>query len=211
MKIKSKAKKATIKITKVGKPQLGVSRYIAPTKVPPPPPAIAKRPPPPPPPREPLPANSVLNQLSEHTPPRATHVEYSRPATDKDPGLTIVVPIGAYGDFRSFTTGKVRYGYLRYHDDFMSLEPEVAAAAEADAGIPAPPKLVQPKVPGPKREGVCAFIDERIMEGKRTPEQILEIVLAKFPGRDAKATLATIRTRPSHIKAKGLVPPAFAK
>lgn len=84
------------------------------------------------------------------------------------------------------------------------LKPKVAPAAK-------PPRTPKPAGTGPKKEGVCAFIDARIMEGGRSVEDILALVMAQFPGRDAAATTSTIKTRPSHIKAKGMTPPAFVK
>jgi hypothetical protein len=85
------------------------------------------------------------------------------------------------------------------------------AAPEA----PAPVAKAAPRVPRAPRpvggESVCGFIDGLIMEGGRTKDQIVTLVLAKFPERDAKATLSTVGVRPSHIKAKGLTPPPFAK
>ena len=74
---------------------------------------------------------------------------------------------------------------------------------------PSAPAPSAPKAPGKKRTGKCSFIDDLIMEGKYSKEQILEKVLKQFPGEDSKGTLATIACRPSHIKAKGLVPPPF--
>lgn len=129
---------------------------------------------------------------------------YERPADAKGPGLTVVVPPGN-GDFSSMASG----GKVRRTDGFTDpvpaadrIKPRPPGATEADL----PARVTRPAA---KREGVCAFIDERIMEGGRTAEEVLALVMAKFPGRDPKSTLATVKTRPSHIKAKGTTPPAF--
>jgi hypothetical protein len=60
-------------------------------------------------------------------------------------------------------------------------------------------------------ESVCGFIDGLIAEGGRTKEEILALVMAKFPGRDAKATMSTIGVRPSHMRAAGKTPQPFKK
>jgi hypothetical protein len=60
-------------------------------------------------------------------------------------------------------------------------------------------------------ESVCGFIDGLIAEGGRTKEEVLALVLAKFPGRDAKATMSTIGVRPSHMRAAGKTPQPFKK
>lgn len=72
------------------------------------------------------------------------------------------------------------------------------------------PKL--PRVPRPAGgESVCGFIDGLIAEGGRTKEEVLALVLAKFPGRDSKATMSTIGVRPSHMRAAGKTPQPFKK
>lgn len=72
-------------------------------------------------------------------------------------------------------------------------------------------KPIVAKVRAPGGESVCGFIDGLIAEGGRTKEEILALVLAKFPGRDAKATLSTIGVRPSHMRAAGKTPQPFKK
>lgn len=186
--------------------------------------------PPPPPPKAHFGGEEALQKVLKMLPaqpPGATYVEYSRDPIYKDgvmvePGLTVAVPAACAGDFSSAKPGRVRWGKLRYGEDFVPLgadgNPVENPVEWTDKRPPeAHPSAAEPttaspaKVAGPKREGVCAFIDGLIMEGGRTAEQVLAIVLDKFPGRDAKATLATVKTRPSHIKAKGQTPPPFLK
>lgn len=173
--------------------------------------------------------NSVLKQLPPR-PPGSTVVRYSRPAVGKEAAVCIVVPAHAYGDFSSFTSGKLEWGKMRGPDeetDFVGVNAEGQDVARFDEGPPKvkpaapgavgateadlPKRVKAPAGTGPKREGVCAFIDALIMEGTRTAEAIRDLALEKFPGRDPAATLSTVRTRPAHIKAKGLVPPPFVK
>lgn len=181
-------------------------------KGPPPPPKHIdlllhhKAPPPPPPP------SGVMSKLGPR-PDGATHVEYHRPPlyvgdVMKDPGVTIVVPADkAAQDFSSFKSGTVRWGRLRWETDFV---PHGGEPSSEEATIePRPVVVKEPKVAGPKREGVCAFIDALIMTGKHSAQAIADLTLKQFPGRDAKSTLNTVKVRPAHIKAKGLVPPPF--
>lgn len=201
--------------------------WTAPAKTPPPPPP-KKAPPPPPPRPAQVPADSILSQLP-HRPNKATVIQYRLAPTDTKPGVTIVVPANAYGDFSSFKQGEVRWGYMRGPDeesDFVPLDAEGNIVDNGTDPVPAkerikpspsnvgateadlPAKVTRAPV---KREGVCAFIDALIMEGTRSAEAIRDLTVAKFPGRDPQATLSTVKTRPAHIKAKGLVPPPFKK
>lgn len=178
-----------------------------------------------------FPVDSVLAK-TEVMPHAATHCEYNREATYKDgvmvdPGVRITVPINMYGDFSSFNTGTVRWGRMRYGDNFIPMnhdgtDKDVTVTQDAfiETERPASVAHIKPTPTGTpgapakapqKKEGVCAFIDNLIMQGGRSADAVLALVLAQFPGRDPKATLATVKTRPSHIKAKGLVPPPFAK
>ena len=201
---------------------------------------VAKRkgpPPPPPPPPPPLqrPGKqpefaAVLAAERKHLgksihpepPDDCSHLEF----VYEGGGTHIVAPAKTWMDYAK-VPGVMRYGQLvdevgyqrgkqgsfRYHPAF---DPTPKEAAIAHKGPPPPPgtapaKPKTPRAPGSgKREGVCAFIDATIMEGGRTAEEILELVMAKFPGRDPKATLSTIRCRPSHIRKAGNNPPAFA-
>ncbi len=209
-------KKAKIKVNRLVNLQAAI--------LPPPPPP--KAPPPPPPRKVATPVQFTLPLPDQ--PPRATHLRWQ----SANKGTTLEVPIAQYGDFSSFKTGTLSWG--RIHSpggewealsDDVGRQSAVEVRAEQHAprppGPPPPPgskpvatkPVRQPRAAGtgPKKEGVCSFIDARIMEGGRTVEQVLALVMAQFPGRDPVATTSTIKTRPSHIKAKGLVPPAFAK
>lgn len=121
--------------------------------------------------------------------------------------VNVSAPYPGHGDFSSAKGGTVTITRDDGTDPVPAKErikPHLPGATEADL----PASL---KKPAQKREGVCAFIDNLIMEGGRTAEEVCELTLAKFPGRDPKATLSTVKTRPAHIKAKGLVPPPFKK
>jgi hypothetical protein len=169
----------------------------------PPPPPARKGPPPPPPPRK-----HPVGWMDVPF-PEATHIEYSGIVNGGH--VTIVAPINTCGDYSSFAQGSVRYGKLRYDTDFIP----IGEAAETGSVVTARTAEVntapKPKVPRPPKvggEGKCAFIDRLIMEGTRSAVQIANEAAAKF-GADPKATLNTVKCRPSHIKAKGLVPPPF--
>ncbi len=91
-------------------------------------------------------------------------------------------------------------------------KPENATQAVVAALAKNPAFQKAPRAPRPAGgESVCGFIDGLIAEGGRTKEEILALVLAKFPGRDAKATLSTIGVRPSHMRAAGKTPQPFKK
>jgi hypothetical protein len=154
---------------------------------------------PPPPPKK----TWVFN----HPKPEAgdTHLEF----TSSKENTVVVCPIGMYGDFSS-APGTVRYGRLRWNEEFIPADRYLNPPEVEDTDKPTPPPVAK-KPAGLPKEGVCAFIDARIMEGGRTAEEVLAVVMEKFPGRDARATLSTIKVRPSHIKAKGQVPPPFKK
>jgi hypothetical protein len=169
-----------------------------------------------------------VESLHPAPPPDCTHYEF----ISAEGGVAVTGPVDTAGDFAK-TKGTMRYGKLvndsewrkgkpegfRYHPDYEPQSRRQAAAAEPGENLPGTeeasgttkPKPARAPSAGGKREGVCGFIDATIMEGGRTVAQILEIVLAKFPGRDPKATESTIRCRPSHIKKRGEVPPAFVK
>lgn len=206
-----------------------VTKTLAPnTRILPPPPPPKKQPPPPPPP--PLQRTGVTPDFKvvvaaeraalpkvQHREPiaGATHLEF----TSADGKTVVVAPVKAFGDFSS-AKGTVRYGRLVGPDTFRYAEGEApenhADPTDHDVRVPGtpppPPKPKTPRAPGSgKREGVCGFIDATIMEGGRTAEEVLAIVLEKFPGRDPKATLSTIRCRPSHIRKAGNQPPPFKK
>lgn len=92
--------------------------------------------------------------------------------------------------------------------------PELPKPPKKKPGAEAAPavKPSAPRAPRPAGgESVCGFIDGLIAEGGRTKEEILALVLAKFPGRDAKATMSTIGVRPSHMRAAGKTPQPFKK
>jgi hypothetical protein len=94
--------------------------------------------------------------------------------------------------------------------DDISKKTVSQAVVEALAKRPAFQK--QPRAPrAAGGESVCGFIDGLIAEGGRTKEEVLALVLAKFPGRDAKATMSTIGVRPSHMRAAGKTPQPFKK
>lgn len=229
------AKKKTTKKSVTAPVPAGAIVNPPPRQVPPPPPP--KKGPPPPPPNVNKAsfvetAQHEAAALRQHkminhpkAPPDATHLEFTyKPVPGKVPTI-VTGPIKMFSDFSSIE-GTMRYGKLvgtdtfRYHPDFLPEserrrglqqgEQETIPEAEDTPSTPRPPR--PPRAPGSgKREGVCSFIDDTIMEGNRTVAEILEIVMAKFPGRDAKATESTIRCRPSHIKKKGLTPPPFKK
>lgn len=209
------------------------SLYVKKPRPAPPAPVVAKRPPPPPP-KPAVAAPPKFHLPVKPQPLEATHVEYSRDPIYKngvmvDPGLTVVSPAHHASDFSSAKVGRIRWGRLVGNDDFRpdpSEEDQAPASAPQMAPLtkpvpppppgkrqPPPPPGARPAAPSAprKRDGVCGFIDEIIMQGGRTKEQILELVLAQFPGRDPKATLTTIGIRPSHIRAKGGNPPPFVK
>lgn len=121
--------------------------------------------------------------------------------------VNVSAPYPGHGDFSSAKGGTVTITGDAGTDAVPAkqrLKPRLPGATEADL----PDRL---KKSAPKREGVCAWIDARIMEGGRTAEEICRLTLLQFPGRDEKATLSTVKTRPAHIKAKGQVPPPFKK
>jgi hypothetical protein len=125
---------------------------------------------------------------------------YERPATEDEPGLTVQAPAQGHETWSSSPGGGTVRHYTAKH---KPLPPGHKPAP------PAAPKA--PKVAGPKREGVCAFIDNLVMQGGRTKEQILALVLAEFPDRDSAKTLTTIGIRPSHLRKAGQTPPPFKK
>lgn len=90
--------------------------------------------------------------------------------------------------------------------------PPKAVATTSDGEAPAPKSGRKPSAGG-KREGVCGFIDQTIMDaaGKLTAEQVLDIVMKQFPDRDRSATLNTVRARPSHMRKAGKEPQPFKK
>lgn len=166
-------------------------------------------------------------------PINATHVEYS---TSR---VAIVATVDAVNDFIHMR-GQLRFGKyyptsdrFEYLDDGKPLvdgtcvmsnehrtmkrvvrEPEVPAApkppkAKAVDTTSKPAASRTPRAPG--GESVCGYIDGLIVEGGRTKEEILALVLAKFPGRDPKSTLSTIGVRPAHIRKAGKVPQPFKK
>lgn len=145
--------------------------------------------------------------------PGDTHMEWR----SLDGRVSVVCASKGYGDFSSLP-GTVRYGRLRYGEDFIP-DPRYEKQPAAEALLPGTevaegtqaPKPPRAKTVGGKREGVCEFIDKLIMEGGRTAQQVCDLTMKQFPTRDAAATLSTVKVRPSHIKRKGGVPPAFAK
>lgn len=141
--------------------------------------------------------------------PGDTHMEWR----SLDGRVSVVCASTGYGDFSSLP-GTVRYGRLRYGEDFIPdprYEQTPALPGTEEAAATQTPKPPRAKTVGGAREGVCAFIDKLIMEGGRTAQQVCDLTMAQFPNRDAAATLNTVKVRPSHIKRKGMVPPPFAK
>lgn len=145
-------------------------------------------------------------------------------------GTVMQQPLKFIGEYE-FRKGKLRFGTLHGRDQFTSLMPPGGddyvphnpkpaggpppikrSGPPPIAGVPAARKTRVPSAGG-KREGVCGFIDNTIEEadGKLTVEEVLAIVIAKFPERDPGATMSTIRARPSHMRAAGKTPKAFKK
>lgn len=54
-------------------------------------------------------------------------------------------------------------------------------------------------------ESKCGYIDSLLVKGGHTLREIADLAHKKFGG-NAKATLSTVRVRPSHMRAKGLKP-----
>lgn len=205
------------------------------------PPPIVKKGPPPPAPflqrpgtqpqfSEVVAAERAAQPKIEHRPilQGATHLEFTSEPNKSGQVTVVVAPIKAFGDFSSLK-GTIRYGKLVGTDTFRYAPGEAPAkqdteqdekvvAFPARKGPPPPPgsapaKPARTPSAGGKREGVCGFIDDTIeaADGEQTAEEILAIVLAKFPGRDAAATMSTIRARPSHMRKAGKTPKPFRK
>lgn len=187
----------------------------APRQAPPPPPP--KKGPPPPPVRSSAPfiqqVQAEATALAKHkqvhhpkAPQDATHLEFTFAN-----GTVVCGPIKMFSDFSS-SPGTMRYGKLigdsafRYHPDYepatareQAAQGELAGTEEASSTVATKPKT--PRAPGSgKREGVCAVIDKLILEGGRSVDDILALIMEQFPTRDPAATKSTIRCRPSHIK-----------
>ncbi len=149
-------------------------------------------------------------------PAEATHCEFK--ACN---GCTIYQDAKNAGDFSSLR-GSLTWGRMRYDNDFVRMgdpafdnpaSDELVLKPADHKGPPPPPKpKKQPRDPNaPKGEGVCAFIDNLVMQGGRKASDIAKLVVAKWPDRDLAATLSTVKVRPSHCKKKGLTPPPFVK
>ncbi len=93
--------------------------------------------------------------------------------------------------------------------DFLNLllQTPVIAGKKKDFAA----KAKEPKAVRPKGSGKCAFIDELILKGGKTVEQIADLVLKRFPEADLAKTISTVKIRPSHIRAAGKVPKPFLK
>lgn len=101
---------------------------------------------------------------------------------------------------------------VREHPELPKPPKKTVSQCVVDALAKNPAFQKAPRAPRPAGgESVCGFIDGLIAEGGRTKEEILALVLAKFPGRDAKATMSTIGVRPSHMRAAGKTPQPFKK
>lgn len=140
-----------------------------------------------------------------------THLEF----TTADGRTTVVCPVNCFGDFSSLR-GTIKYGRLRYGDDFIPRPEDLPQDADLLPGTTAAVNTATPKPPraktvGGAREGVCDFIDKLIMAGGKTAQQICDLTVTAFPGRDPAATLSTVKTRPSRLKGKGITAPAFVK
>lgn len=167
-----------------------------------------------------------MNQeLNHEIPAGATHLEFTNSR------VAIVSPLHTLSDFKTMR-GSVRFGRLRYNEEFIPMGGPEPVAAEREvvvvkpapapkpakvAKVAAPVATKQPKAAkpagkaAPKGESVCGYIDALIVEKSRTVAEIVALVLAKFPGRDPKATESTVRVRPSHIRKAGKVPKPFIK
>lgn len=86
-------------------------------------------------------------------------------------------------------------------------EPEVVAKVKkVSRKVAAPVKEKKAKEPKERKPSKCAFIDDMLEAGKHTVSEILAATLKAFPDADAKATLATVRCRPSHMRKAGRKP-----
>lgn len=111
-----------------------------------------------------------------------------------------------------FYDGKEPERIVREHPELPKPPKKTVSQAVVDALAKNPAFQKQPRAPRPAGgESVCGFIDSLIIEGGRTKDEILKVVLAKFPGRDPKSTLSTIGVRPAHIRKAGKVPQPFKK
>lgn len=100
-------------------------------------------------------------------------------------------------------------------DNISSLKLPKPPAKKTPSQPVATGKTPQAKVArAPKAKGgesVCGYIDSLIEEKSRTKQEILDLVLKRFPGRDAKSTMNTIGVRPTHMRAAGRSPKPFKK
>jgi hypothetical protein len=160
-------------------------------------------------------------------PPDTTHLEYSNSK------VAVVAPIEMLEDYQHFRGGKIRFGKLRYDEDFISLMPDEPAALEAAAKktvlleklkelrakhpkAPKAPRMLTVATEqkkgafkyGHTSDGITYFIDCLVMEGGRTAEEICAMTFKKYPDKER---LSTVKVRPSMLRQKGYTPPPFKK